>query len=278
MLILGLKYYLDNSENTEEISFGYKNLMNLAIILLFGLSIIKCNKTSLVAIIAATTLFVAVNYYLNIKFYISEILKDKRFGIIFGFLFIGVLLFVAAKFNILEIIYKKIEGTYASVFGGGISSYSIRTSNWKYFLDYWSSKLDVFNLFFGFGMGKSREIMFYISKSQFSPIYIVQTTHNNYMEMFFDYGATAILYFAPMLIIFFNNLSNLLNKQTRRDIKLISNLSMCLLLFYFIYHLADGLRVPTAIIFFGVLMLLEGIKFTLNKLDLEESKYADRTL
>jgi len=84
------------------------------------------------------------------------------------------------------------------------------------------------------------------------------------MEMFFDYGVVALFYFISLILIFYQNTLNLINKKIHNNIKLISNISNCLIIFYFIYHYADGLRVPTAIIFFSALMLFEGIKYKLQ--------------
>ena len=264
-LILGFKYYIDNTEKKEFITAKFNNLMNFAIIILFGITIKNCNKSALIAILTATFLFILINYRLKIKFHISELLKNKKWGIVFSFLLISLLAFIAVKFNILEIIYKKLEETFNSITGGGITSYYIRKSNWTLFSNYWMNHLETFNSLFGFGIGKSREIMFYLTKSQYSPIYLVQTTHNQYMEMFFDYGAVALCYFIPLMLIFYQNVKNLLNKKIYINIKLISNLSNCLIIFYFIYHYSDGLRVTTAIIFFSALMLLEGLKYKLRE-------------
>jgi len=277
-LILGFKYYIDNMEKTDceqrlsgeqsssEMPFTVKlsNLITFSSIVLFGIMIKICNKSSLIAILAAIFLFVLINYKLNLKFYIPEFLKNKKSGIIFSILLAGLLIFIAIKFNIPEIVQKKLEGTFNSLTGGGINSYYIRKSNWRLFGDYWINNLNTFNCLFGFGIGKSREIIYYITQSQYSSLYYVQTTHNHYMDMFFDYGAVALFYFTPLILIFYRNILNLISKNTHNNIKLISNTSCCLIIFYFIYHYSDGLRVPTAIIFFSSLMLLEGLKFKLQ--------------
>ena len=263
-LILGFKYYVDNIENNDLITPRFNNLMTFVIIILFGITIRNCNKSALIAILISTFLFILINYRLKLKFYFFEFLKNKKLGIIFGILLVGLLIFIAAKFNIFEIIQKKLENTFNSVTGGGITSYYIRKSNWKFFCDYWINNLNTFNCLFGFGIGKSREIIYYITQSQYSSIYYVQTTHNHYMDMFFDYGAVALFYFIPYVLIFYQNTLNSINKKTSNNIKLISNMSNCLIIFYFIYHYSDGLRVPTAIIFFSFLMLLEGLKYKLQ--------------
>jgi hypothetical protein len=262
-LIFGFKYYIDNIEKHDLITTKFSNLMTFVSIILFGITIKNCNKSSLVAILIATLLFIWVNYRLNLKFHISKLLKNKQSSIIYGILLIGLLIFLAVKFNIIGIVHKKLDETFNSLSGGGINSYYIRKSNWRLFFNYWTNHLDMFNCLFGFGLGKSREIIYYISKTQYSPIYLVQTTHNQYIEMFFDYGAMAVFYFVPFVLIFCQNILILMNNAIHNKIKLLSNMSSCLIIFYFIYHYADGLRVPTAIIFFNALMLIEGLKFSL---------------
>jgi len=263
-LMLGLKYYIDNIEKNNFITTKFTSLMNLALIVLFGITIKNCNKSSLIAVLAAAILFIFINYRLKLKFHISKLLRSRRFGIIFYILLMILLIFIAVQFNIFGIIQKKMEDTFDSVTGGGINSYYIRKSNWNLFYNYWMYHLDIFKCLFGFGLGKSREIMYYLTKSQYSPIYFVQTTHSQYMEMFFDYGAVALFYFIPFILIFCQNVLNLLNKKIHNNIKLLSNMSNCLIIFYVVYHYSDGLRVPTAIIFFSALMLLEGLKYKLQ--------------
>jgi len=264
-LILGFKYYVDNIEDNNLITPKFRNLMTVTAIILFGITIIKSNKSSLFAILASTFLFVLINYRLKLKFHVSKLIENKKLGIIFAVLFVSLLFFIAVKFDIPKLIMQKLEAIFNSVTGGGITSYYIRKSNWKLFLNYWSNHLDMFNCLFGFGLGKSREIIYYLTRAQYSPTYLVQTTHNHYMDMFFDYGAVALFYFIPLILIFYRNTLNLTNPKIHNNIKLISNISNCLIIFYFIYHYADGLRVPTAIIFFSTLMVLEGIKYKLQK-------------
>ncbi|MFA6988533.1 MAG: O-antigen ligase family protein [Candidatus Gastranaerophilaceae bacterium] len=259
IVILGFKYYVDNIENNKFTTLKFSNLMTFIIIILFGITIINCNKSASIAILMATFLFILINYKLKLKFYIFNFLKNKKYSIILSILLITFFIFLTIKFNIIGIICKSLTKTFNSVAGGGINSYYIRKSNWRLFCNYWINHLDTIKCLFGFGLGKSREIIYYITRSQYDPMYYVQTTHDQYMEMFFDYGFLALLYFIPFVLILGRNLLNLINKKISNKIKLISNMSSCLIIFYFIYHYSDGLRVPTAIIFFSALMLLEGI-------------------
>lgn len=272
LLILGLKYYIDNTEAKEYITARFSNLMTFTIIVLFGLAIIKCNKSSLIAVLASMSVFILVNYTLKLKFYVPEVFTNKNWGALFSCLSIGLLIFIAAQLGILEVIQNKLKAAFDSIFGGGITSLYIRKNNWGLLSNYWREHLDAFNSLFGFGLGKSREIMYYLSKSQYSPIFLVQTTHNQFTEMFFDYGAVALLYYIPLMMIFFRNISNLISRQINKNIKLISNISLCLIIFYLIYHYADGMRVPTAIMFFSSIMLLEGLKFNLAKFNITNNQ------
>jgi hypothetical protein len=265
IFILGLKYFIDNN---VKISEKYNTFLLTALILLGGMTLLSCNKSALVSIFISVFILAVINYRLNITFNIFSVLKNKRFGLLFWILIAFVLIFLAAKFNIVDNIFSKIHDILNSF--QGISSLYIRKANWKYFMQYWDMHGNIFNTLFGFGIGKSREIMFYSSAMLYSNIYLVQTTHNQYMEMFFDYGAVAMFYYIPLIIIGVTSVRNLINPKTDKNIKLLSNISVAILLFYILYHFTDGLRVPSAIIIFASLMFLEAAKYSIAKINSAE--------
>lgn len=266
LFLLGLKYYIDNNLN---ISQRYSDVLLVFLIGLFGLTLLSCNKSALISVLLTTMTCVFINFRLKLKFNIFNIIKDKRFGLWFILAVVFVILFVAAKFNIIAVVVSKISDSMEAF--QGVTSLYIRKANWKYFLQYWHSHIDSFKVIFGFGLGKSREVMFYSSSMMYSPIYRVQTTHNQYMEMFFDYGLMSLFYYLPLLIIAFRSIVNLFSSTVDKNIKLLSNVSLMLLIFYGLYHTTDGLRVQTAIIFFATLVYLEALKYTLTRAKTDKS-------
>ncbi|HSA06065.1 MAG TPA: hypothetical protein P5556_02675 [Candidatus Gastranaerophilales bacterium] len=260
--LLTFKYYLDNF---HESSSKYNTCLILLITAYFVFSTLAGNKTSLIAFLFSISIFLFVNLKEGFKFKTFLFLKKGRLRLVIVPLFIVIITGLAIKFGLIDIIGEKVGKAITGVGDAGINSFYIRKSNWKYFTDYWTSHLDFLTTIFGFGLAKSREVIFYISASQYSPIYKVQTTHNQYMEMFFDYGLMAIFYFIPLIIVFFKSVVQILNPRTPKEIKLFSNFSFILIIFYFVYHLTDGLRVPVALAFFSAIMFCEGLKFSMQK-------------
>ncbi len=269
LLMLGFKYYIDNNKNLSFISDRFKNLMSLSILFVFGIAIFGSNKSSIIGILASVFLFTLTNKRLGFNLnFLNGI--NKNFKLIS--LIIASIVSVGAiiLFNVPEIMYMSIKNVYIALTGHKITSFYIRLSNWDLFLNYWKWNLDIFHSIFGFGLGKSREVMYLLTQSQYAKRFYMQTTHNQTFELFFDYGLMATLFYIPIITIIYNNIKILFCSFASKNLQLISNLSNCLLVFYLIYHLTDNMRVPTAIIFFSALMMVEGIKYKLKAIDENE--------
>lgn len=249
MTLLTFKYYLDNFST---VSKWFNCFLQVVLLLFFAIPVLACNKATLISFVAALSVFFLLNFKEKIKIALSPVA-----GIVFA---AG-----AIRLGMTDLVTTRLSNAFNSVVNGGINSFTVRQSNWDHLCDYWANHLDSFTTLFGFGLGKSREVMYYMSRSQYSSTYFVQTAHNQYMELFFDYGLVALLLFLPLVMIFWQNIKIVFSQKFAKEIKLLANLSLAVLVFYFIYHTVDGLRATTIITFFSILMFVEGFKYTYEK-------------
>lgn len=273
--VLGFKFFIDkNYEKTNMYNF----LFLAAIMGLLAVIAFNTNKTAMIAFILAFGFFVCLNvFYIKLPFKMVNIPRQKYLTPI---LFVVTLIVVVCAAESLGV-FAKISGKINSAISSlsqetGITSWYIRKNNWNYFLLHYLNNLNIFKLLFGYGLGASREAIFYISAMQYDYIYLVQTIHNQFMEMFYDYGLVSFLFYIPMITIFFRSLHNIMFTNINSTIKVFSAVSVSMLVFFFIYHLTDGLRVETAIVFFTYLAFCEMSIFTIKKLLSKEKPFVDK--
>ena len=276
IILLTFKYYFDNF---LPISNKFNYFLQLIIIIFFTISVFASNKTSLVAFLVSLFIYLLINRREKLKYKTFDLITKGKMKFILVPIAVAMLIFLAVKLGLVALIIDKITKTIEGFSSnGGINSLYIRKNNWKYFIHYWQYHLNILETIFGFGLGKSREVIFYISAAQYNFIYRVQTVHNQFMEMFFDYGLMALFYYVPIITIFIKNVKNIFINNVCKEIKLFSNMSLLLIVFYIIYHLADGLRVTTAIIFFSILIFIEGLNFSLKNLNINKDLNTNKDL
>jgi len=262
-VFLGFKLYRDNLKNKENPFID--RILSLLILIDLIIILIVINKTGLLGFIVSLILFFSLCIFCKIKmpFLSFNINKNNLFSlktILYSVLILGLIGILTTSFA--DVINDKIQ--YFSEGYSSLSTFKRRQTNWYYFIQNWIEQLSMFTAMFGFGTGASRESIFYISAMQ-SNNNLVQTTHNHYMDMFYDYGMVALLYFSAIFSVFINNIKNIINKSTSENLKLFSIISASILTFYLIYHMADGVRVTNAIILFSVLGLLEAVKYNFRE-------------
>ena len=254
--LLSLKFYLDNNFNKSKwFNFGY-------FCVLLGVSfliIYHSNKAAFISFIAALVFFFFINLkIIKYKFKILPLEKTTFLAPIAILVLIIAVYVLAEKFHLIDLIISKYKSITSSF--SGITSWYIRKNNWYYFLLNWKSHLDLLNVLFGFGLGASREAIFYISAMQYSPIYLVQTVHNQFLEMFYDYGLVSMLFYLPVLGITIKDFFIIQAKNVTASMKLFSTFNLSMIIFFILYHITDGLRVETAVIFFAFLGFSEMAK------------------
>ncbi|MDD3149734.1 MAG: hypothetical protein PHV68_02775 [Candidatus Gastranaerophilales bacterium] len=263
-LFLGFKLYLNNSNKFHQNNL-INNLLLILVVINFILAFVVANKSILIALIFSLGIFILLckKAGINLKLFNISTNQNKFFRIItltFCFSLILFLYFLSTDF--VGVITDRIQ-YYVNGFSS-LSTLKIRQVNWHYFVVNWIDNLDLFKTLFGFGIGSSRESIFYISAMQ-SNCQLVQTTHNHYMDMFYEYGLVALLYFSAFFSVLINNLKDIFNTNKDINIKLFSIVSLSILIFYYIYHLADGVRVINALVIFCLIGLIEAIKFNIKR-------------
>jgi hypothetical protein len=213
-------------------------------------------------------LFVFLNiFYIKLEFKTVQIPRQKYLMPLLVIIGLIITIILAKSFGVVDKIDDKLSAAISSLSQNtAINSWYIRKNNWNYFLLHYLNNLDIFKLLFGYGLGASRQAIFYISAMQYDPMYLVQTIHNQFMEMFYDYGLVSFLFYIPMITIFFKNLHKIMFTNINSTIKIFSAINVSMLVFFCIYHLTDGLRVETTIVFFAYLSFCEMCIFTLNDL------------
>lgn len=249
MTFLALKYYVDNF---AEVSKKFNYLLQFVIVVFFMVPIFGCNKATLIAFLTGLAVFLILNF-------------KEKLKLAFIPLIAVVLIFLTIQTGLGALVIDRLDKAATSISQGGINSYTMRQSNWNLFTNYWGNHLDTTKTLFGFGLGKSREVMYYLSRSQYNAKYFVQSVHNQYLAIFFDYGLMALLFFIPLVSIFWRNIKTAFSQRTPREVKLFSNLCLGVMLFYFIYHTMDGLRATTIITFFSLIMFTEGYRYSYEK-------------
>ena len=100
--------------------------------------------------------------------------------------------------------------------------------------------------------------------------YLVQTVHNHFMEVLYDYGAVGLIYFGALISVLKSNISSFFNPERKeKNMKLYSALIISLMFFFFIIHLTDGIRVISSIVFFSFIGVLESIRYIYQKYQVE---------
>ncbi|MEW5822012.1 MAG: O-antigen ligase family protein, partial [Cyanobacteriota bacterium] len=274
LLLIGLKYFM----NTNIIPLEYKiyeKLVNFLILIFSMLIILQINKTALISLTLAILTFVIIGFFLGIKINLFEkihtSLKFSRKELfkktaLFASLIILILLIIANYDSITIFINETINRVMLRF--STFTTLNSRTVLWEYFIEYWYDNLTITKILFGSGIDSSREVAFMLSAMLAGDIRMFSSplvhVHNLYLEMFYDYGLVALLYFGSIIYILLDNIKLILSK-TNNNIKLFSLLSLSIITFFLLFSLTEILRIPIAIILFSMLGFLESIKWSLIK-------------
>ena len=137
----------------------------------------------------------------------------------------------------------------------------IRQENLHHFFEEWRSNLSPKVILLGNGLAASRHDMFFVSaQRRWQYGILVQTTHNVYIELFYDYGLMALLYFATWGVLFVQALKTVRSNRSHPVAKHAAILIVCFTIFYGINGLTDGIVAPCMTQLFTMLGLLEGIR------------------
>jgi hypothetical protein len=247
-------------ENFEQENLKISRIKLILLILSTGVLVyLLGNRTSLAGIIITSLLFFFACKQVGFKFKIFSLShRSRRFMKVafqLSVIIIPTILLFYLIFYTPESLTNKIDEFFNP------STMNVRTTNWNLFMIEWADRFNFNNALIGFGLGASRETIFFVSAMQGAG-HLVQTVHNHLVEVIFDYGAVSVFYFIPYLYVLVKNIINL-KKYPNLKIKLFALTNVCLVIFFFIYHQTDGIRVTTGLIFFSMLGLLDSLIYSL---------------
>lgn len=141
-------------------------------------------------------------------------------------------------------------------------SMGLRQNHWSMVVTAWVQRFSVSSLLFGNGMDSSREAVYYgsftggVEKG-------IQSPHNMYLGMGFDYGLVCLLYHAAVLGSLFTALQHIRNPQAAPLLRMVSVANAGFIASTgFMFMFLDS-TVILRILYFSMLSLFEALKFSL---------------
>jgi len=258
LVFIGLKFLINNYDlgNQKKTTLIDHTLTaNIFIISLFIL--LQLGKTGIISLIISIILMFLLAFKIGFRVNILTNWLLKSNSTLSMFSLIGLIFFVIVLSQNVEFIGTTISNLIERF--ENQSSMSIRQVNWHFFVENWLDKINIFNILLGFGLGASRESIFFISAMQPAG-HLVQTIHNHFLEVIYDYGMVGLFYFAAYITMFFNSLNNIMDNRKHILVKGFSVICIAILVFFFIIHQTDGIRVLSSIVIFCLLGIIESIK------------------
>ena len=130
---------------------------------------------------------------------------------------------------------------------------NVRMINWELYSQYWYDNLDFLKALFGFGIDTSRETIFFLSAMHPDPSMQQPHIHNIFLEMFYNYGLMALLFFLPLFSIFMNNLK-------AREKNAFNYIAIAAIVFFVTFFMTESPAFPSIILIFSLLGFLEAVR------------------
>lgn len=138
---------------------------------------------------------------------------------------------------------------------------NVREENIHHLFENLNNNLTPQIIVMGNGLAQSRHDIFFVSAQRtWNYGILVQTVHNVYVELFYDYGLMALLYFGTWIFLLRGATNTLRNPRTHLIAKHAATLIVCLAIFTSIYGLTDGVVAAFMAQLFTMLGLLEGVR------------------
>lgn len=273
IILLGFKLFLSSIQENE-VPEKLNVILNILILTCFLLILLQINKTSIIALFLAITVLIILCFKSAlIKGFINNIIfirpvkytAVKKLAIICAlllFIFVGII-YLDQMLDIINITLTRLEYRFVT-----FSTFETRIVLWEFFVKNWVEHLTIFKILFGFGVDASRESAFLTSLMLPDEIKLFSSPqphiHNLYLEMFYDYGLIALLFFGAIFSIFVDNIKTINSKASNESSKLFSIISITILVYFFVFEINYILRIPISIVFFSLLGLLESVKYALK--------------
>ncbi len=259
IILFGYRIFLNRHNLVPE---GKKKFYNLCLdffmLVCWSLVVLHINKTT---IILLSLSFISIYLFsmflsgekLDFEFLNEKILKKIKYLII---PVIGGFTFIMTNMDFVDKISYNLSERFSSH-----GTLDLRQTMWHYFINEWVQELNVITFLFGHGIDKARELSFFLTYILAGNDFHHNHIHNWYLDVFYDYGFVALLYFGALIYIGFDNIRVLFSKDADGDLKLFSLISLALLFLFLFYHMTDCLRIPMSILFFALMGFLEATKY-----------------
>ena len=267
LVFIGFKIFINRLEFVSKEKKIMNLVLNFFIVLSGALVFLHLNKTSIILVGASLFVIAFFQFFKSDKkINLSEIFAKFTGLIKFAVVPLIVLMIAAmANMDFVDAFAEKLTDRFSN-----IDTLNDRFTMWEYFIADWINKLNVFTFLFGFGIDSSRELAFYTTYILAGRDYHTVQIHNIYLDIFHDYGMIGLLYVGSFVYMGVNNLKILFSKTKAQNLKLFSTISLAVLLFFMVYHMTDGMRIPFSIMFFCLLGFLESVKKAYAKYELRE--------
>ena len=271
ILFMGFKLFLKNNNNKNTL---LNFLLNSCMIINLALILMVDQKTNIIGLVLAITTF-GIFYVKYCKkslpktdsiVNIPHKMGNNFLSIIFSLIplvAIVALLFMNSDF--VSYIFQNISERFSDS-----NTLSLRQLHWQYFAAEWLDNLNPFTFLFGFGIDSSRDLIFNIS-SMVNMItdkgpYPVIHAHSIFIQMFYEYGMVALIYFGAILSVLINNIRIIISKsfdnELGMNLKLFSNISLAIIIFFIVYYSMHPFNVANMIVFFCLLGIMESLRYS----------------
>ncbi len=241
---------------------AFNIVLNVFILINSLLIVLISVKTALISLVLSLIILIVLLKKNNFTFTVFNLFTKKPINM-FGLSLI--LLFVVVLVQYSELIWSNLILRFSN-----LDTLYLRFGMWANLTEVWRDNLDLFKLIFGFGIDRSKEQAF-LASNMLPRADIVPNVHNSFLEMFYEYGLVAFIYFGAIFHILFNDIKAIINQNTDKMLKMISIATFVVIAYFLTYHITDGIKVATAFTFFSLLGFLESLKFSLKKSILKES-------
>ncbi|HSA06219.1 MAG TPA: hypothetical protein P5556_03480 [Candidatus Gastranaerophilales bacterium] len=222
------------------------------------------SKTNIIAL-----LFGIFTIYFSLKIFDRNLINIKKIEInpfykiiIFAFVAGGLILFFQ-KFDFDMYIWK-LQERFTNLF-----TWNTRLIHWGAFMERWFSNLNIINLFFGFGLDSSMNVIYEISNSIGREPGLVQI-HNTYLGTIFETGIFGILYFWGIFSTGYDSFKTLGISRADYFEKFFSAVNLGIIVFILIQWTTVEITMPAKIVLFCAIGFTESVKFAFKQIRIKE--------
>lgn len=256
LMFMGFKYYLFSLKDQAGLK-GLHWLVNFDLLYtLFLIASIPAeaggSSSMAIALISGLAVMFVVLRYLKLDLPIANLEKLKKSKIV---AFIIAVIMLAGILGVLYYLSYRLESASTN----DVSSLNMRFSHWRDVMEVWYAHLDMVSFFFGYGLDKVMETVYYMSNSS-AVEQGIQSPHNIYIAMIFNYGLMSIPFFGAIYATAFSGVKFLKDKMKPLAVKIFSGTSLSIVVGLSFMWLFLDMTIIIKILVFTMLGFLESLK------------------